>query len=134
MIWPRLVPLTAACILLDKSSGLCKGRYHLGSTAAVADDTNTFPFVLDGVVPSGSVEHWSLELLHALEFDIAWEGNCTDSRDEDGGVSLICDAAAEILQLHGPFSSVVIPAGTCAFDGSVNMLSEIKFVDGVFHI
>ena len=129
-----MVPLATASILLHELGFLRKCRYDLRSTTAITDDSDSFSSVVHRVIPTSSVEHGTLECLHAWEFDIARKGDGANRRNENRSSSAELDASVEVFQVYLPLLFRLDPLAAEAFYSTVDMTTEVELVNSVLQV
>ena len=129
-----MIPLTAAGVLLDELDGRGNRRNDLCSTATISDDGHSFSCIVDGMIPTRSVKHRPMELLHSGEFDIARVGNSADRGYKDGCCSLKCNPSLQALKFDVLLLLRCVPFGSDTLDLGVDVPSKVKFIHCVFHV
>lgn len=112
VVWPSMVPLTAAGVLFDEADGRGNRRNDLRGTAAIPDDRHSFSLIIDGVIPARGVKYWPVELLHSREFDVTWGGEGANRGHKDGCCSFKIDPSLQILEFDVPLLLVLVPFGS----------------------
>lgn len=86
------------------------------------------------MIPTSCVEHGPFKSLHSWKLDVPGIRDAADSGNEDRSAAHKFNLCLEILEAHIPLLGLFVPVRAQALDRELHVLSQVKLIDGGFHV